>query len=188
MMLVAAIPVLAAAFSRARCFLRGRRARSCRALARDPLRVSRQRSLRRWPTALALERAFGCAGAFRGRPFTATSTPFCKIALRLALCSFSAALRRRQLYSGSTCFGEANSDRLLWRAGAVFTFSNVFHFFAHEFARLSAGRFAFALVFARAFNCFFFGHNRNVSPLAGRLDVEDRMGLALTRETQGTDR
>ena len=69
----------------------------------------------------------------------------------------------------------------------MFTFSNVFHFFAHEFARLSAGRFAFALVFARAFNCFFFGHNRNVSPLAGRLDVEDRMGLALTRETQGTD-
>jgi hypothetical protein len=53
---------------------------------------------------------------------------------------------------------------------------------------LSAGRFAFALVFVRAFNCFFFWHNRNVSPLAARLDVQDYMGLALTRETQGTDR
>jgi hypothetical protein len=53
---------------------------------------------------------------------------------------------------------------------------------------LSAGRFAFALVFARAFNCFFFWHNRNVSPLAARLDVQDCMGLTLTKETQGTDR
>lgn len=64
----------------------------------------------------------------------------------------------------------------------MFTFANVFHFFAHEFARLSAGRFAFALVFARAFDCFFFWHNRNVSPLAACLDVQDYMGLALTRE------
>ena len=42
----------------------------------------------------------------------------------------------------------------------MFTFPNVFHFFAHEFARLSAGRFAFALVFVRAFNCFFFWHTQ----------------------------
>src|SRR5437016_10078668 len=137
--------ISAAALPRARCFFRGRRARPCRALSRRTLGVSRQRSLGRRPTALALERTFGCAGAFRRRLFAATSTPFCKIALRLMLCSFSAALRRRQLYSRSTCFGEANRDRLLWRAGAVFTFANVFHFFAHEFARLSAGRFAFTL-------------------------------------------
>jgi hypothetical protein len=70
----------------------------------------------------------------------------------------------------------------------MFTFPNVFHFFAHKLARLSRRRFAFALVFSRAFNCFFFWHNRNVSPLAARLDVQDYMGLALTRETQGTDR
>ena len=57
----------------------------------------------------------------------------------------------------------------------MFTFSNVFHFFAHEFARLSAGRFAFALVFARMFNYFFFWHIKSVSPLATRLDVEDRV-------------
>ena len=70
----------------------------------------------------------------------------------------------------------------------MFAFPNVFHFFAHKFAGLSRRRFAFALVFARPFNCFFFWHNRNVSPLAARLDVQDYMGLALTRQTQGRDR
>jgi hypothetical protein len=53
----------------------------------------------------------------------------------------------------------------------VFAFPNVFHFFAYKFAGLSAGRFAFALVFARAFNCFFFWHNKMVSPVAVGLDV-----------------
>jgi hypothetical protein len=53
----------------------------------------------------------------------------------------------------------------------VFTFANVFHFFAYELAGLSAGRFAFALVFARALNCFFFRHNKMVSPVAVGLDV-----------------
>ena len=38
----------------------------------------------------------------------------------------------------------------------MFAFPNVFHFFAHKLARLSRRRFAFALVFACAFNCFFF--------------------------------
>jgi hypothetical protein len=55
----------------------------------------------------------------------------------------------------------------------MFAFPNVFHFFAHKLARLSAGRFAFALVFARAFQCFVFGHIKSVSPLATSLDVED---------------
>ena len=40
----------------------------------------------------------------------------------------------------------------------MFAFPNVFHFFAHKLARLSRRRFAFALVFACAFNCFFFWH------------------------------
>jgi hypothetical protein len=53
----------------------------------------------------------------------------------------------------------------------MFAFSNVLHFFAHKLARLSAGRFAFALIFARAFNCFFFWHTRTVSPPAADLDV-----------------
>jgi hypothetical protein len=53
----------------------------------------------------------------------------------------------------------------------VFAFPNVFHFFAHKLAGLSGRRFAFALILVRAFNCFFFWHNKMVSPSAARLDV-----------------
>ena len=86
--------------------------------------------------------------------------------------SLWATLRRRQLYASPPRLRETNGDRLLGRAGAVFAFPNVFHFFAHKLARLSAGRFAFALVFARSFDCFFFWHNKMVSPLALGLDVD----------------
>jgi hypothetical protein len=61
---------------------------------------------------------------------------------------------------------------LFWRSGAVFAFPNVFHFFAYKLASLSTRRFAFALVFARSFDCFFFWHNKMVSPLDARLDVK----------------
>jgi hypothetical protein len=60
---------------------------------------------------------------------------------------------------------------LFWRSGAVFAFPNVFHFFAHKLARLGGRRLAFALIFARAFNWFFFWHNKMISPLATRVDV-----------------
>ena len=62
----------------------------------------------------------------------------------------------------------------------MFAFSNVFHFLAHKLARLSAGRFAFTLVFARSFNCFFFWHNKIVSPLVMCLDVEEYVGRSAT--------
>jgi hypothetical protein len=55
----------------------------------------------------------------------------------------------------------------------MFAFPNVFHFFAHKLASLSGRRFAFALVFARAFNWFFLWHNKMVSPLATLLDVNE---------------
>jgi hypothetical protein len=90
-----------------------------------------------------------------------------------------AAFWRRQLYSGAPRLGETNGDRLLWRSGAVFTFPNVFHFFAHKLARLSGRRLAFALIFARAFNWFFFWHNKMISPLATRLDVKESGGSYL---------
>jgi hypothetical protein len=53
----------------------------------------------------------------------------------------------------------------------MFTFANMFHFLAHELARLSRRRFAFALIFVGSFDCFFFWHNNIVSPLTPRLDV-----------------
>jgi hypothetical protein len=84
---------------------------------------------------------------------------------------------RRQLYSRSPRLGQTNGDRLLWRAGTVFAFPNVFDFFAHKLARLSGRRLAFALIFARAFNWFFFWHNKMISPLTTRLDVINNAGL-----------
>lgn len=53
----------------------------------------------------------------------------------------------------------------------MFPFPNVFHFFAYKLARLSRRRLAFALIFPRAFNWFFFWHNKRISPLITRLDV-----------------
>ena len=55
----------------------------------------------------------------------------------------------------------------------MFAFPNVVHFFTHELACLSRRRFAFALVFSRAFQCFLFWHIKSVSPLATGLDVGD---------------
>ena len=51
---------------------------------------------------------------------------------------------------------------------------NMFHFFAHKLASLSAGGFAFALVLARAFNYIFFWHNKMGSPLTTLLDVNKK--------------
>lgn len=103
----------------------------------------------------------------------ASGAALCEIALCLTLCLLLAAFWRRQLYSGPPRLGQTNGDRLLWRSGAVFAFPNVFHFFAHKLAGLSAGRLAFTLILARAFNWFFFWHNRMISPLATRLDVKE---------------
>jgi hypothetical protein len=61
----------------------------------------------------------------------------------------------------------------------VFAFPNVFHFFAHKLARLSGRRLAFALILARAFNLFFFWHNKMISPLATLLDVKESGGSYL---------
>jgi hypothetical protein len=116
---------------------------------------------------------FRRAGTFPRRLFATTSATLCEIALCLAFCSLRAAFWRRQLYSGPPRLGQTNGDRLLWRAGAVFAFPNVFHFFAHKLARLGGRRLAFALIFARAFNRFFFWHNKMISPLTTRLDVKE---------------
>jgi hypothetical protein len=66
----------------------------------------------------------------------------------------------------------------------MLAFPNVFHFFAHELAGLRGRRFAFTLIFARSFNCFFFWHNKMVSPLATPLDVTKRVVTSCTRNNQ----
>ena len=158
------------------CFLRCSRPRPRRASPRHPFRMPRQSFLRCRPPALALERTFRRARAFRRRLCAAGGLALCKIALGVTFCSFFAALWRRQLYSRPPRLRETNGNRLLRRTRAMFAFSDVFHFLAHKLARLSAGRFAFAL----SFNCFFFWHNKMVSPLATRLDVDDCVGRSAT--------
>jgi hypothetical protein len=69
----------------------------------------------------------------------------------------------------------------------VFALPNVFHFFAHKLASLSAGRLAFLLVLARSFNCFFFWHNIMVSPLEGRLDVDKHAAGVTSRRSFPTE-
>src|SRR6059058_4799217 len=46
----------------------------------------------------------------------------------------------------------------------MFAFANMFHFLAHEFACLGGGRFAFAFVFTRPFDWFFFRHTNSFAP------------------------
>jgi hypothetical protein len=65
----------------------------------------------------------------------------------------------------------------------VFTFPNVFHFFAHKLARLSGRRFAFALIFPRAFNYFFVWHNKMVSPLDALLDANKKVAGFTSRRS-----
>ena len=68
----------------------------------------------------------------------------------------------------------------------MFAFPNVFHFFAHKLARLSGRRLAFALIFARAFNWFFFWHNKMISPLDARLDVNKKAAGFTSRRSFGS--
>ncbi len=58
----------------------------------------------------------------------------------------------------------------------------MFHFFAHKFARLRAGRFALTRILARAFDGIFFWHNKDVSPLVRGLDVKIPPDAALVRD------
>jgi len=63
-----------------------------------------------------------------------------------------AVARRRKAHTGAPRFGQPNGNRLLWRTRAVFAFSNVVEFFAHEFARLCGCGFTNPAVFARPFD------------------------------------
>jgi len=163
--------LLATPFARLRSFLCRRRTRSRRASSRCTLRVSRERFLRRRPTALTFQRAFRCTGTFPGRLSPATGATLRQIAFCLAFRSRFAPFRWRQLYSRPPCLGQADGDRLLRRSSAMFALSDVFHFLTHKLACLRRRRFPFAFVVTRPFHCLFFRHTKIVSPLVMCLDV-----------------
>jgi len=67
-----------------------------------------------------------------------TRTSLRQVALRLFADSSgrAATLGRSQLDSGAASLRQTNGDRLLRRAGAVLTLTDMVHFFADELARL----------------------------------------------------
>ena len=121
--------------------------------------------------ALAFKRAFRRALAFQRRLCPSSGAALREIALCLAFCWLLAAFWRGQLYSRSPRLGQTNGNCLLWRSGAVFAFPDVLHFFAHKLAGLSGRRLAFSLIFARAFYCVFFWHNKMISLQRADLDA-----------------
>jgi hypothetical protein len=66
---------------------------------------------------------------------------------------------RPQLYAGAARFRQPDCNGLFGRARSVLSFANMMHFFAYELARLRAGGFALARIFARSLHCFFLWHN-----------------------------
>lgn len=65
---------------------------------------------------------------------------------------------RSKVHAGAAGFRQSDGDGLFGGGCAVFSRANMIHFFAHEFAGLGAGRFAFPRIFPGAFQSFLFGH------------------------------
>ena len=104
-----------------------------------------------------LDRARPCRRGLL-RPSTCA---FLRIALRPLPCAprGGAFLWWRKFHSRSPRLGKADCDRLLGRPRPMFSFANVFHFFAHKFPGLSGRRFPFPLIFAGPLDHIFFWHN-----------------------------
>lgn len=75
--------------------------------------------------------------------------------------------RGRKLDTSPARLVQADGDRLLGIAGAVFSFPDMVHLFTDKFARLSGSRFAFSAVFLGSFQGLCFRHKCSflVSPL-----------------------
>ena len=155
-----AISLLPCPFSRTRSFFRSGGTRARRALACNGAGLPGKCFPRRSRTAFAFQRSL-CRARTRPRNLSACrATPFGKISLRLFSRSRRSltSLRWRQLHTGPSRFRQTDGDCLLGRPCPVFSFTDVLHFFAHEFARLRGRRFAFASVLACPFDCFLFWH------------------------------
>ncbi len=61
----------------------------------------------------------------------------------------------------------------------MFSFADVFHFFANKFAGLCKWRFALSLVFTSPFDTVLFWHSMNLSPQADGLDVTKSRAMLL---------
>jgi hypothetical protein len=110
---------------------------------------------------LALEPTAHGTTAPRARLFASVRAS----AARALLGALRASFGRAELDTGAARLVQADGDRLLGRARAVFALSNVVHFLAHELPCLGARRFACAFIFAGALNRPSFRHLRTSSRL-----------------------
>src|SRR5436305_2877787 len=69
-----------------------------------------------------------------------------------------AATRWCELYACAARFRQADRNGLLGRSSTMFSLADVMHLFSHKFARLCAGRLAFACVFTCPLESSFFRH------------------------------
>ena len=144
------------AFTRPRRPFRTLRSGPGAAATRGPLRLPRQREMRRGGPSFAPERLpHGTRSPARRFGSPPGLRP---IAGGLLPRSRRSAARGREIDAGAARFRQADRDRLLGRCGPVLAFAHVMHLLAHEFAGLRRGRLAFTLVALGALECFSFGH------------------------------
>jgi hypothetical protein len=122
----------------ARSLLRRTRTSGFTTAPRCGSRLSRERSMRCSPARFAFKCALRCARS-RARGTLLSTPSFSDVALGLFSCSSRCRsfLGRRQFYSGAAGFRQADGDGLFGRTRAMFSFANMFHFFADKFSGLS---------------------------------------------------
>src|SRR5262245_21675391 len=118
--------------------------------------MSGQRPMRRGSPRLALEpleTTAGPAGAW-----LRVLAPPGQIASSLSFRTPAAALRRTERHASTPGFRQADRDRLLGRASAMFAFAHVMDFLANELTGLRPGRFALTSIAVGAFDRGFLRH------------------------------
>src|SRR5207244_4786205 len=121
-----------------------------RAPARRAMSLARQRAVRCATPRLAAQRARGGAAAAAGDRAAVDARGTRALAGALALAG--------ERHAGAARLRQADGDRLLGRAGAVFSLADVLDLLADEFAGDGAGGLTLSRFSARAFECAFFGH------------------------------
>ena len=125
-------------------FSGGDASRTTAATARRAAGLAGECSMRRSRATLAAQRFRTRFRTTTGDRGAATASP---VGTGCAAPGFlTRVLGRPQIYTCTPCLGQADGDRLLRRARAVFALANVMHLLANKLARLGAGGFALALV------------------------------------------
>jgi hypothetical protein len=128
--------------------------------------------MRRRAVPFAFQRRAHCTRALGRHLLGAARASLGCIPFRLFPCPLGGGslFRRRQLNACAPRFGKPDRNGLLRASRSVLSLTNMVHLFAHELARLRAGRFALASVFARPLDCSFFWHDNHEAVRMPALD------------------